>query len=288
MDIEWLGAEGDLASAQKGVLTMQDVRRVVFAATVVALALALGAAPACAGYYYGFVWDRSADYDPGTTHGSSDGNPNTDTNGNPVWSLESTNAAGDGLGGANPWYQGATQLEVWDSSWYGGGPTWARGDNVNPGISPTSLTHNISNSSLHGNVPLVRWFSPVDESFSLQITGSLTENWRGGGGLSDNVDFDVAIAHFDASANTYDTLFGEVFEKPTDDQSWESLTKDVAVFATIEPGDQIIVSHRGQTPSPRGSTWPNLADDLIFTQTPEPATLTLLGLGALALLRRRR
>jgi len=254
-----------------------------------AVALSLGASSAqAANYGYGFVWDRSVDYDAGTIHGSSAGNPNTDSQGSAVWAMESTNAAGDGLGGANPWYEGATQLQVWDDSWHGGSGLWARGDNDNPPITSTALTHNISNASLHGNIPLVRWFSPVAETITLEITGSLTENWRGGSGLSDNIDFDVAIVHFDASLNTYEVLFGELFEKPTDDQSWESLTRDVAVSATIEPGDQILVGHRALTPSPRGSTWPSLTDNLVFTQTPEPTSLALLGLGALGLAARRR
>ncbi|MFW6163079.1 MAG: PEP-CTERM sorting domain-containing protein [Planctomycetota bacterium] len=258
-----------------------------FAVAAVTAVVLVAGGPAGAGYYYGFEWDRSADWDPGSIHGSSAGNPNTDAEGNPVWSLESTHAAGDGLGGVNPWYEGATQLQVWDDSWYGGGPTWARGDNVNPPISSSALTHNISSGGLHSHVPLVRWVNPVPRPFPLEIAGTLTEQWRGGGGLTDNVDFDVVIAHYDASAMGFDVLYGEAFEKPSDNQLWESLSADVHLLVPMEPGDELVISHRGHHPASRAA-WPSLADDLTLTMKPEPATLSVLGLGVLGLLRRRR
>jgi len=265
---------------------MMTKRCLWLSALVIALVVVAPAMSAHAGYYYGFVWDRSADYDPGTTHGSSAGNPNTDAQGATVWSMESTNSAGTGLGGANPWYTVATQLQVWDDSWYGGGPTWARGDNSNPPIGSTSLTHNISNSSVHSNIPLIRWLNPLDETGILQITGTLTENWRGASNACGNIDFDVAIVHYDASALTYDVLYGELFEKPHDDTRLESLSDSIALSVLVEPGDQIIVSHRGRATS--GNSWPNLSDDLTLRLVPEPTSLALLGLGALGLFRRRR
>lgn len=265
---------------------MVKATRVKWMCIAIFAALAVTATSAQA-YMYGFVWDRSVDYDPGTIHGSSLGNPNTDAMGIGVWQMESTNSAGDPLGGANPWYEGTTSIQVWDNSWYGGGPTWARGDNVNPPMGSANVTANVSNAALLGNAPLVRWTNPVDRPFPLEISGDLTINWRGGGGKSGNVDFDVAVVHFDASANTYDLLFGETYEKPTDDDSWTSLSMAVHIGQVwVEPGDQIIISPRGLSAS--GSTWPHLVDDLTLTMMPEPASLSLLGLGALGLAARRR
>ena len=145
------------------------------------IGLAGAARTAEAGYTEGFIWDRSVDYDAGTVAFSTVGNPNTDAEGNGVWQMESTNAAGDGLGGASPWYEGATQLQVWDNSWYGGGGLWARGDNVNPGIKNTAMTHNIGGTT-YANVPLIRWLNPVVQGYWIDITGSLTEGWAGPSG----------------------------------------------------------------------------------------------------------
>ena len=273
-------------------MTMQNLRAILIVLLGLGL-MAFAGGVARAAYYQGFVWDRSVDYDPGTTHGSSAGNPNTDTEGNPVWSMESTNAAGGRLGGSNPWYEGATQLQVWDSSWYGGGPTWARGDNVNPPISSSGLTHNISNAGLHSHVPLIRWVNPMIYPTKLDIAGNLTVLWRGGGGLTDNVDFDVAIVQ--RSGANYGVLYGDLFEKPTDDQSWESLTKPVSLPGIwVQPGDEILIGHRGLTPATRAA-WPNLQDNLTLQiaaiNVPEPGTLaiwTLLAATGIAAGWRRR
>jgi hypothetical protein len=256
--------------------------------------MALGCGVAQAAYYPGFVWDRSVDYDEGTVVGSTLGNPNTDAEGNPAWSIESTNALGTGLGGASPWYEGTTFLHVWDDSWYGGAGAWTRGDNVNPPIRGTSMTANISSAGLRSNVPLVRWINPVDYPTKLDITGDLRIDWRGGGGTSANIDFDVAVAKHDVLSDTWTVLYGSLFEKPHDDNSFESLTKSVSLSGVwVQPGDEIIVSPWAYGSS--GSTWPSLADDLTFSIAaiviPEPATLfiwTLLGAAALAAGWRRR
>jgi len=273
--------------AQRNLIT-----RLAVASAASAALLFAGVLPA-ATYGPGFVWDRSVDYDAGTVHGLTLGNPNTDSQGVGVWRMESTNGGGDPLGGANPWYQDDTTIQVWDNSWYGGGGVWARGDNVNPPMGQDSITMNVSNTGLRGTAPLVRWINPVHAGVELEITGELTVNWRGGGGQSGNVDFDVVIAHVDKQNGTTSVLFGETFEKPHDDTTWESLSMPVDLLADgIGEGDEIIISAWGLGTS--SSTWPNLADDLSFELTavvPEPATMGLLALAAGALggyIRRRR
>ncbi len=266
---------------------MRTVRWVSMVGLLIGLAGA--ARTAEAGYTEGFIWDRSVDYDPGAIPFSPVGNPNTDAEGNGVWQMESTNAAGDGLGGASPWYEGATQLQVWDNSWYGGGGVWARGDNVNPYVNQGSLLHNINPASNWVHIPLVRWLNPIAQGYWIDITGSLTENWRGPGGQAANIDFEVVIAHLDAETGLYTVLFGDLFEKPTDDTSLESLTKAVSISGVyLTAGDQILISHRGLT---SGSAWPSLNDNLEFELTefiPEPATMTLLAFGGMGMLIRRR
>ena len=260
---------------------------------VTAAALMLGAGSARAAYMAGFTWDRSDDYDAGMIPGSTVGNPSTDVEGSGVWRMESTDVAGDGLGGANPWYEGATMVHVWDDSWYSGPGAWTRGDNVNPPIRGGDMTMNISNVGLRANAPLIRWISPVGAPIDVDITGTWTVEWRGGGGESGNIDIDAVIAHVDVSAGVTSVLHSLVFEKPTDDTSLETLSAPVSLLGVrLEPGDQVIISGRGQGFAP--STWPNLVDDLTFSienVVPEPATLALLGLAAAGLgayARRRR
>lgn len=46
-------------------------------------------------YAPGVVWDRYADWTPGTTPGSSDGNADDDRNGNPTWLYANLQGGGD-------------------------------------------------------------------------------------------------------------------------------------------------------------------------------------------------
>jgi len=57
----------------------------------------------------------------------------------------------------------------------------------------------------------------------------------------------------------------------------------------LDPGDDIIFSARVREPV-TGNPWysAGLNDDVNITVVPEPATMALLGLGGLALFRRRR
>lgn len=231
-------------------------------------------------YVPGFTWNRLADFDLGTQHLSTLGNPNTDSEGSAVWQYESTDAAGDPLGGANPWYEGATSLMVWDSNWYGQWQRWARGDDFGGMVGPDHLQHLFQQGD-GDHAPVVRWLNPVSDPFVMTITGTLyVHGDTSGGGFS---GIDVVIAHVDHSDNdAVSLLYGSTFAEEDSEQS-------VAISGVgIEPGDQIILSGRGLRPSTEG--YISVRDGgLTFTfssaPVPGPSCLVaLIGIGAMALL----
>ena len=219
-------------------------------------------------YLAGFIWDRSNEFDQGTTPGSTVGNPNTDSEGNSVWQMEYTRAAGDGLGGSNPWYQGQVDLMVWDDDWFNRGGVWAAGDNLNPCISDIACTHNLLDGNF-SRIPVVRWINPVEQCFCMTIDGPLTISWEGISGQADNIDAEVVIAHVDASLSTINVIYSRVFEKPTDDRTPESVEENIAISSLcIAPGDEVVLSVRGQSVSPsQGGEphgWLGFYDNLTF------------------------
>ena len=260
-----------------------------FAAALTVFTLAFVTTSVNAEYVPGFVWDRSVDFDEGTVAGSASGNPSTDAEGNGVWQMEYTMSAGDGLGGANPWYEGTTGLMAWDDSWFGGTGKWARGDDLGGMITADGLNHS-AEGAWYGFIPVVRWLNPVSDPFQMSVTGHVRANWRGANNQSANVDVDVIIAHEDSSEGTMSLLFAETLEKPTDDNSWEGLDVHVNIAAIqLESGDSLLISARAQGAA--DDFWMPLGDALTFQIVPEPSTIALLGMGALAslaLIRRRR
>lgn len=118
-------------------------------------ALSVSSAALAVDYTAGYLWNRSQQWTGGTVPGSTLGNPDDDTLGNPVWTHAISE--GGGLGSATPWYSQPYSLLVWDNYWYGNGgsPVWARGYagpesdpsqnlNLNPPISRWAMTHDVS------------------------------------------------------------------------------------------------------------------------------------------------
>jgi len=70
------------------------------------------------GYWGTFAWNRSSDWTPGTTPGSTAGNPDDDAKGNAAWRYGYV-TGGDGVSGAHPWYAQPETLLVWDDNWFG-------------------------------------------------------------------------------------------------------------------------------------------------------------------------
>lgn len=277
--------------------------------------LCIGVASAhAAGYTPGYLWNRSQQWSGGVTPGSSLGNPDDDSLGNPTWVHETT--SGGGLNSANPWYAQTSEKMVWDNYWFGNGgqPVWAReyagqesgpaqNLNVNPPISRWALTHDVS-VDFHSwqYVPQVRWLNPVGDGALVDIftySGHpLTVEWTGGNGLSPNFDVEFAIAKFDASAGVYNLLYSQSLVNPAPGSQNPPFSQASISFrlnsVRFDSGDSLVYSLRIVGDGPNGLNWVNLYDHPLYMRlvsvVPEPSTSALMfcGLGVSALFVRRR
>ena len=249
-------------------------------------------------YDVGFTWNRYDDWKPGTADGSSVGNPMTDSAGKPVWSGEYINnvPAGSGLGSATPWYKLPTSgMLVWEGYW--GGGTWAKGYDTPPTTSRVGLAHVSTDESYNGNhyanVPLLRWKNPSAE----RLTVSLTPGGPGFCGvfgiyMPTGSTADLMIGWTDASdGDSVHLLYSTTILKTAAANVQQSIVlPELAINSLVlNPGDNIIFSVRSITRT-TGFNWAsaNFYDDMNITVVPEPATLSLLALGGLAMMRRRR
>ena len=265
------------------------------ASFVVSLAVACPALSDTA-YSVGHVWNRQADWTvrPSSDHGTTNGNPDDDALGNPVWGYQYYADVPDGsdldtTDGVTPWYMRLDLAEPmkWDSSWYNQPVTyWAKGDDLFPSAGSYWTAHfNTVGYTYAGNwdcyrqVPLIRWSNPCDRPVTLDIRGSIEFVWRSYHETTMNVDVDFALASIDASAGGAITpLFVQPIDKPSDDDSHENAVVPVSRSVTLDPGDQIIYTLRAQALF-QGSNdirhWINLYDNQLDLE------LTALGMNAI-------
>ena len=258
------------------------------------------------GYVPGFVWDVEADWvvRPPGDHGTTNGNPSVDALGNPAWGFDyCTNVpAGSSLGSANPWYKVQTiSVMKWDSDFWSSGGRWASIDDGTPNIIGGWMNHLLNNTEYgsYSSVPLLRWTNPCPDPIKVSLKskeGPLdfammwNSNVQAGG--APLVDVDIAVVLFDASETSYQELYAVTVSKPTNNNVNEALTLSPLWVEELDlaPGDQILITARGtsQTFPPAGAQYITFYDGMEITIVPEPATLGLLALGGLALLRRIR
>jgi MYXO-CTERM domain-containing protein len=229
-------------------------------------------------------WQRSTDWVPGTTQGSTEGNPGP-VGGTPVWQYEV--AHGGGLGSSNPWYAQPTQLMTWDAGWWQTGwGVWSKGDDVSPPILAGRLVHNVYPTTFD-DIPMVRWMSPLGNNAHVSVTGTLTVNWNGVNGLGRPVDVDVVIAKHTAAGVT-SLLFSDTVSKPNPFPSvGDSVMLPVNLTNILfNAGDSLVISERGHNAVGPLGAWVNLYDSVRIA--PAPGVTAVLGLAGLAAVRRRR
>ncbi len=263
-------------------------RRIV--ALMCAPAVLLFAAPTIAQQYTpGFEWDRSANWTPGLTAGSSAGNPQPDGEGTGTWQAEWTQ--GGPLGSSNEWFAQPGQLMVWDPDWYGinAGGAWVKGDNVNPPIFNNRLTHNIYTTA-YESIPMMRWVNPVGDSTVVDIAGTLGVTWSGNDFFGVPVEVDVVIAVNDFSAGVTTALLSDTLIKSTPFPSvGDSTIVEVDLGQVVlDQGDSIIISLRARDSFDGDGRWIVMEDNVTITLVPTPGATALLGMAGFAALRRRR
>jgi len=274
---------------------------------VVAVLLAVASPMAYAGGYSpGFVWDVDADWvdRPVGDHGTTNGNPSADAMNNPVWGFQYfTNVpVGSGLGATSPWYERlTTSAMTWDSDHRSAGGRWASVDDGTPDIIAGWMNHLLNDSEYgdYNSVPLLRWTNPCPDPIKVSLKSKegpldFAVGWRGNGeaGGATSADVDIAVVLYDASEATFHQLYTSSVSKPTDNNLDENLTLSPLWIEEqdLDPGDQILITARGasQTFPAAGAQYITFYDGMEITVVPEPVTLSLLALGGLAMLRRRR
>ena len=263
----------------------------VLAVSLMSLGLA---ASAHAAYGPGYAWDRSDDWNraiAAVASGAPTLSPGIDSEGNEAWQYESVQ--GDGIGGANLWYENTGPLMSPDNAWFGtpGALVWSFGDDKLPAVDAFTLYHMANNTwqGLHGvweNMPMVRWLNPTGQVIELDITGTLRVVWANTDELS--LPVDVAIARVNLTTGDATPLYTLTLANTVTGSAL--LEIDVPAVA-MASDDSLAITVRASRLAPRG-TYIALHDDLLLvqdvSQIPEPGTLALLAMGGVAALRRRR
>lgn len=283
---------------------MSNFRFGVRSQVALAIFVAFGVSPVAsveaADYAPGYLWNRSQNWSGGVTPGSTVGNPDDDTLGNPVWVHETT--SGGQLGSANPWYAQESELMVWDNYWYGNGgqPVWARGFagqetspaqnlNINPPITRYALTHDVSVDFYSWQyVPQIRWQNPVGNGAIVNIFTyaghPLIVEWAGGNGTSPDLDAEFAIAKYDASSAAYELLYSQSLVNPLPGSRNPPFPQASISFrinnVRFDAGDSLVYSLRIAGDGPSGLNWVNLYDHPLYMRlvsvVPEPSSAILL------------
>lgn len=204
------------------------------------------------------AWDRDVDWvaPPDSAHGTTQGNPAPDSEGNRVWNYEFTTTGGR-LGAPDPWYEESMSPLTWDKAWFGGDGKWSVSNDFGAVVGEAGLTHV---GQWYEYRPMVRWENVTGKTFEVEPLGSLQLGWSGNFGMAEPVDVDVVLAHRDGGTGTVTVLFSQTVPKPTQDDTIETLVLPLDLDPVVlAPGDELLLSLLAFDSFVNGR-WVNLVD----------------------------
>jgi hypothetical protein len=246
----------------------------------VVLAAALGSAA-----HADQIFDRSTDWLPGVP-GQTSGSPGP--GGPAIWIYEYTSGGGS-LADPTPWYSTPSTAMTWDAAWWQTGRgVWSSGDEVSPPVDENRTAHNVAASAI-SRVPIIRFRNPLATTELFDLAGQLSVIWDGVSGVGRPTLVDVIVGKQNVSGTNTTILFADSYEKPNNFASIGDRV-DVGIElpdVQLAPGESIIISHRGREAVAPGG-WIHLVDNVTITTIPTPGAVTLLALGGIVAIRRRR
>jgi hypothetical protein len=229
--------------------------------------IAILAGAAQAQYSPGYVWNRQAVWYGGSGDGTTNGNPNLDSEGNPTW--EYVALQGDGLGSSDPWYDaGPSDHSVLGSYDTGGGNGWIGG---NAFAFQNQFYHQHGGSGAPGVV----WLNPTQGPATVNITGEMQFAWEQG--ASNSVDYVIATENLETFAAT---PLLETTVSPSGNDIVSINLSDVLLASD----DGLIFTYRAEAGSVGLYTG---YDSINITLVPEPVALGVLAMSGAMLMRPR-
>ncbi len=223
----------------RSLVTAGSISRTRLAAAVAGLLLS-GVAFGQVVYPPGFVWNRQTDWTerPAGDGGTSNGNPDDDQAGRPVWVYENAAPPPDflSIGSANPWYiadPAVTYFKcTWETSWFGFFTGWNRGHNKVPITNRDE--HYAYQGFYYEETTWQRWVNVSSCRTILAITGTCHLQW---GGNSNTYAADVVLLVKRASG-AHDVLFEQSFPHPSPGNGLDFAVDLHGVG--VGPGDSIV------------------------------------------------
>lgn len=256
-------------------------RRTGIALAILGFTGSLGAQafPACYG------WDHERDWTerPAIDHGTTNGNPDDDLLGYPVWRAMTIDG-GDVLGSSTPWFLEPRQCMTWDADWFRNGGRWSTGDDFGASLGPQEMTHTSVPVAFAPHTPLLEFQNVFARAIDLLIEGSCTLSWTFSGVTPTQRPVDVVLVRFDASGGGHEVVFGNTYSPNLSEIPIErSFTMELRVH--LEPGESLALSFRSRIQGGAGSTiWNGLRTALRYDVAPYCATWSDRGMGLIGTL----